>query len=97
MRAQRKGAIVNVASDWALMGARGALAYAVSKAALAQLSRCMVLDHAREGIRVNALCPGDTYTPMMDLAYPVRRRMIWNRRPNFGAEVWGSSSSGYAA
>lgn len=70
MRAQRKGAIVNVASDWALMGARGALAYAVSKAALAQLSRCMALDHAREGIRVNALCPGDTYTPMMDLAYP---------------------------
>jgi len=29
--------------------------------------------------------------------WSVRRRMIWNRRPNFGAEVWGSSGSGYAA
>lgn len=70
MVAQGRGAIVNVASDWALMGARGAVAYAVSKAALAQLSRCMALDHARDGIRVNALCPTDTDTPMLDLAYP---------------------------
>jgi len=59
------GAIVNVASDWALSGARGAVAYAVSKAAVAQLTRCMALDHAAEGIRVNAVCPGDTDTPML--------------------------------
>lgn len=59
------GAIVNVASDWALVGARGALAYAVAKAGLAQLTRCMALDHAREHIRVNAVCPGDTDTPML--------------------------------
>jgi len=59
------GAIVNVASDWALTGARGAVAYAVSKAAVAQLTRCMALDHAAEGIRVNAVCPGDTDTPML--------------------------------
>lgn len=70
MLAQRRGVILNVASDWALMGARGALAYAVSKAALAQMSRCMALDHAQDGIRVNALCPTDTDTPMLDLAYP---------------------------
>lgn len=69
MQAQCRGSILNVASDWALMGARGALAYAVSKAALAQMSRCMALDHAQEGIRVNALCPTDTDTPMLDLAY----------------------------
>lgn len=69
MREAKKGAIVNVASDWALMGARGALAYCVSKAALTQLTRCMALDHAAEGIRVNAVCPGDTDTPMLDLAF----------------------------
>lgn len=63
--AQGGGAIVNIASDWALVGARGALAYAVSKAAVAQLTRCMALDHAQDGIRVNAICPGDTDTPML--------------------------------
>lgn len=61
----RGGAIVNIASDWALVGARGAVAYAVSKAAVAQMTRCMALDHAAEGIRVNAVCPGDTDTPML--------------------------------
>ncbi|MYM57490.1 SDR family NAD(P)-dependent oxidoreductase [Thalassovita mangrovi] len=65
LRAQGGGAIVNIASDWALVGAKGALAYAVSKAAVAQLTRCMALDHAHEGIRVNAVCPGDTDTPML--------------------------------
>ncbi|MFM2280094.1 MAG: dihydroanticapsin 7-dehydrogenase [Pseudomonadota bacterium] len=69
MREARKGSIINVASDWALMGARGALAYCVSKAALAQLTRCMALDHAADGIRVNAVCPGDTDTPMLDQAF----------------------------
>lgn len=74
MQAQGRGVILNIASDWALMGARGAVAYAVSKAALAQLSRCMALDHATDGIRVNALCPGDTDTPMLDLAFPAGDR-----------------------
>ncbi len=59
------GVIVNVASDWALVGARGALAYAASKGAVAQITRSMALDHAREGIRVNAVCPGDTDTDML--------------------------------
>lgn len=69
MIAARRGCIVNVASDWALMGARRALAYCVSKAALAQLTRCLALDHAADGIRVNAVCPGDTDTPMLDQAF----------------------------
>ncbi|WP_040480389.1 SDR family NAD(P)-dependent oxidoreductase [Vreelandella boliviensis] len=64
-RAQSGGVIVNIASDWALVGAKGAVAYAVSKAAVAQLTRCMALDHAHEGIRINAVCPGDTDTPML--------------------------------
>jgi NAD(P)-dependent dehydrogenase (short-subunit alcohol dehydrogenase family) len=61
----RAGAIVNVASDWALVGARGALAYAASKGAVGQITRSMALDHAVQGIRVNAVCPGDTLTDML--------------------------------
>jgi len=62
---QRSGSIVNIASDWALVGARSAVAYGASKGAIAQLTRSMALDHAKEGIRVNAVCPGDTETGML--------------------------------
>ena len=61
MRDQGGGVIVNNASDWGVVGAQDGLAYAVSKAAVVQLTRCMALDHAAERIRVNAVCPGDTF------------------------------------
>jgi meso-butanediol dehydrogenase/(S,S)-butanediol dehydrogenase/diacetyl reductase len=61
----RTGAIVNIASDWALVGAHNAAAYGTSKGAVAQLTRSMAIDHAKDGIRVNAVCPGDTETDML--------------------------------
>lgn len=68
MIAKGGGAIVNVASDWGLVGAQGAVAYGVSKGAVVALTRAMALDHARDGIRVTAVCPGDTDTTMLDSA-----------------------------
>lgn len=61
----RRSAIVNIASDWALVGAHTAAAYGTSKGAIAQLTRSMAVDHAPDGIRVNAVCPGDTETDML--------------------------------
>jgi len=65
MLAQRAGAIVNVASDWGLVGGERAAAYCASKGGLVLMTRAMALDHARQGIRINAVCPSDTDTPMM--------------------------------
>jgi meso-butanediol dehydrogenase/(S,S)-butanediol dehydrogenase/diacetyl reductase len=61
MRAQGGGVIVNNASDWGLVGAPNAMAYCASKGAVVQMTRAMALDHARENIRINAVCPGDTF------------------------------------
>ncbi|MEX2495112.1 MAG: SDR family NAD(P)-dependent oxidoreductase [Woeseia sp.] len=60
-----RGAIVNVASDWGLVGGRDAVAYCASKGGIVLMTRAMALDHAAEGVRVNAVCPGDVETPML--------------------------------
>lgn len=63
------GRIVNVASDWGLVGGTRALAYCASKGAVVQMTRCMALDHIKQGVRVNAVCPGETNTPMLMYEY----------------------------
>lgn len=60
-----RGAIVNIASDWGLHGGERALAYCTSKGAVVLMTRAMARDCARDGIRINAVCPGDTDTPMI--------------------------------
>ncbi|MDH4109608.1 MAG: SDR family oxidoreductase [Gammaproteobacteria bacterium] len=60
-----RGVILNIASDWGLVGARDAVAYCASKGGLVLMSKAMALDHAAEGVRVNAICPGDVETPML--------------------------------
>jgi meso-butanediol dehydrogenase/(S,S)-butanediol dehydrogenase/diacetyl reductase len=59
------GAILNIASDWGLVGGRKAVAYCASKGGMVLMTKAMALDHAQEGIRINAICPGDVETPMM--------------------------------
>lgn len=66
MRSQGSGGtIVNLASNVGLVGSGGLTAYSASKGAVVLLTKSMALDHAAEGIRVNALCPGAVDTPML--------------------------------
>jgi NAD(P)-dependent dehydrogenase (short-subunit alcohol dehydrogenase family) len=59
------GAIVIVSSVQAFAAQSGVVAYAASKAALLGLVRATAVDHARDGVRVNAVCPGSVDTPML--------------------------------
>jgi NAD(P)-dependent dehydrogenase (short-subunit alcohol dehydrogenase family) len=65
LRAAGGGAIVVVASQLGLVAVPSAVAYCASKGAAVNLARAMALDHAAEGIRVNAVCPGPTDTPLV--------------------------------
>ncbi len=65
IRAAGGGTIVNVSSTNGLVGAAGLAAYCASKGAVTNLTRAMALDHAAEGIRVNAVCPGAVDTRML--------------------------------
>jgi NAD(P)-dependent dehydrogenase (short-subunit alcohol dehydrogenase family) len=66
MRRAGSGAIVNIASEWGLNGEANHVAYCASKGAVIQITRCMALDHAREHIRINSVCPGEIHTRMVD-------------------------------
>jgi NAD(P)-dependent dehydrogenase (short-subunit alcohol dehydrogenase family) len=72
MREQQSGAIVNLSSAWGLSAGPGHVAYSVSKAAVAQMTRCLARDHAADGIRVNAVCPNEVNTPMLATGFEVR-------------------------
>ncbi len=67
------GAIVNVSSCWGgkAPGPNHAL-YCMTKAAIASLTQCMGMDHAHQGIRVNAVCPNEVNTPMLRSGFAKR-------------------------
>ena len=60
-----EGSIINIASDWGLKAGERAAAYCASKAGLVLLTKAMARDHARDGLRINAICPGEVDTPML--------------------------------
>jgi NAD(P)-dependent dehydrogenase (short-subunit alcohol dehydrogenase family) len=59
------GAIINTSSGWGLKGGGNAVSYCASKGAVTNMTRAMAIDHGPQKIRVNAVCPGDTDTPML--------------------------------
>jgi NAD(P)-dependent dehydrogenase (short-subunit alcohol dehydrogenase family) len=78
------GSIINVASFVAVVGAATSqISYSASKGAVLSMSRELAVQFAREGIRVNALCPGPVETPLLlnifgdDPAALERRRVHW--------------------
>ncbi|PLB53546.1 NAD(P)-binding protein [Aspergillus steynii IBT 23096] len=60
-----RGSIVNMGSVAGLKGGTPHLLYPTSKGAIVNMTRAMAAHHARDGIRVNCVCPGMVYTPMM--------------------------------
>ncbi|MCX7888947.1 MAG: SDR family oxidoreductase [Rhodobacteraceae bacterium] len=66
MIAQGGGAIVNTASQWGLHPAPNHIAYNVTKAAVASFTQNLARDYAPQRIRVNAVCPGEIHTPMLE-------------------------------
>ena len=65
MRKQGRGAIVNMASVSGLLGGNPSLLYPTTKGAVIQMTRAMAAQHGPENIRVNCVCPGMVFTPMV--------------------------------
>lgn len=75
MLPQGHGSIVNVASAAGLIGMPNNVAYCASKHAVVGITRTAALEYARKNIRVNAICPAFTYTPMVDQLIQMRADM----------------------
>src|SRR5579864_4228688 len=59
------GSIVNIGSGWSLKGGPRAASYCAAKGGTVNLTRAMAIDHGKDNIRVNCVCPGDVDTPML--------------------------------
>jgi NAD(P)-dependent dehydrogenase (short-subunit alcohol dehydrogenase family) len=62
---ETRGCVINVASDAGIHGIAEAAVYCASKGGVTLLTKALALELARDGIRINAVCPGDVATPML--------------------------------
>ena len=76
MIAAGRGAIVNTASQWGLHPAPGHIAYNVSKAAVVSFTQNLARDYAPYNVRVNAVCPGEIHTPMLESGLARKRLTV---------------------
>ena len=79
MATRNKGAIVNISSISGLRGSKGRSAYGASKGAVITLTQVMANDLAEDGIRVNAVAPGPTETPMVKAVHTDADRTLYHR------------------
>ncbi|EJN22010.1 MULTISPECIES: SDR family NAD(P)-dependent oxidoreductase [Pseudomonas] len=84
-----RGAVVNFASMWGIFGSAKTPAYASSKAAISELTRCMAVAWAAVGVRANAVAPGWILTNLSRRAFedPTRSEGIMARIP---MKAWGA-------
>jgi NAD(P)-dependent dehydrogenase (short-subunit alcohol dehydrogenase family) len=62
---RKTGSIIHTSSGWGIQGGDQAAAYCAAKGGLIVMAKAMAIDHGRQGIRVNCVCPGDVMTPML--------------------------------
>lgn len=75
------GVILHIAARSGMLGQSGRAAYCASKGGMVRLTEAMAMDHAKDRIRVNCICPGPTRTPMVDTSTPEKLARYKTRVP----------------
>lgn len=84
---QDKGVIVFTGSNWAYVCDPGFTSYAASKGGVVAFARALALDHAKDNIRINVVCPGNIHTPLLD------RQLSTEKDPQAALENMGEVST----
>ncbi len=86
---ESRGAFVAIASQLGVVAVADAAGYCATKGAVINLTRAMAIDHAREGVRFNCVCPGPTQTPLVDRYFAALPDPVATRRAYEEATVIG--------